>query len=92
MLELGIAEHSSGGIDQRDAMAERLAGPVRQRVHVEARLPLRRHEARLSQQPRGTLLIESIAQAAVDDGDDERHEEPDDDQRADEQPLCEFHV
>ena len=91
-VELGIADHFPGRVNERHPMAERASRRVGEGIDVEPGTPLRCDETRLAKDFCGALLVEARSQPTVYDRDEKRHKQGHDQQRADEEPLCERHV
>ncbi len=90
-VELGVADHVTGGVDQRDAMPDCRARHVGKRVGGRAVPPLSGDEpcltSELLDRGRSQLVLQPLA--AQDD--DEDDEDADDEERAEQKALAEPH-
>jgi hypothetical protein len=80
VIELRVALDDAGAVDERDAVAERRAGGVGERVGAHGRRPLRRDEPCLAGQALPALLDEARVETAVEQRDDEHDQHADDEQ------------
>ena len=91
-FELGVAEHLAVRGDERDAMADRGARAVRERARVGGRGPLRGDEARLARELIDLELFELIGEPPAADRGEECHEDRDDEDDAEQEPLDQPHA
>src|SRR5215213_267492 len=73
-LELRVAHDDPGAIDQRDAVAEGLAGAMRQLVRIRLRVPLGGDHPAHAGELVALLFDEAIAQPPAGDHHHGRHE------------------
>ncbi len=91
-LELRIAEHAAGAVDERHAVAEGEAGDARECRRVRRHLPFRRHEPHFAQELIALPRLELVRHPRAAQGDDEDDEHADHAGGADQQALTELHA
>ena len=74
-VELRVAQHDAGCVDQRNAMAGRLPGGIGNRIGVRAHPPLRCEQARLTLQLRHLFLADARVESSIKHADDGRQEQ-----------------
>ena len=89
LVELGVADDASVGLDERDAVRERGAGSVGERVERRVRHATVRRPVALRAAARRTLFAEAVAEPPVQACYSQDDEDTRNQQRADEQALGE---
>ena len=90
--ELRVADDDARAVDERDAIAERVARAMGQRVGVGAGLPFRADHTSHARQLVALLLDQPIAETPARDQHDRGHHRRHDDEGAGEEPTRERHA